>query len=64
MNTNDLEEQEKYHMHMARVAESHVMHHRQQAEKFRDRRKQLKKKIDINVANVETSAIIKALTEK
>lgn len=64
MNTNDLEAMERYHLHMAKIAESHVLHHQQQAAKFRDRRKELKKKIDIKAANISTEAIIKALTEK
>lgn len=64
MNTNDLEEMEQYHLNMAKIAESHVRHHQQQAASFRNRRKELKKKIDMRAANISTEAIIKALTEK
>jgi len=64
MNTNELEELEKYHIDMAKTLETHVVHHKQRAAFFRNRRKKLKEQIDINISNTKTAEIIQALKTK
>ena len=63
MNTNELMEQERYHLQMAKVYQSHVGHHVQMARNFHDRRKKLKLAIDIEISKQKAADILQDLTK-